>query len=222
MPTTGPYNLWIPDNNTPLKPLANPFTQLATSVSNALVAIDGGVARPVTSVAARDALFPAPAQGNSVYRLDLGFAERYYALFNAGTNPGGATPAGWYPDRGFRDMLTAVVNNGPMNAGDTLYTKAYPALPFQTSVLFDFTGSVYVTNTGSRHFSFAATGAGVVKLSDPPGVGVHIISGQEQSVPFKARISIPAGIASTITMSFRGSSNQSYARGTVSFLREAL
>lgn len=50
----------------------------------------------VADQAARNALFPSPAQGNSVWRNDLGFEERYYAAYNASTNPGGRTPAGWY------------------------------------------------------------------------------------------------------------------------------
>jgi hypothetical protein len=32
----------------------------------------------------------------SVYRTDLGLVQRYYGLYNASTNPGGKTPAGWY------------------------------------------------------------------------------------------------------------------------------
>lgn len=54
----------------------------------------------VASQAARDALFPSPAQGNAVWRSDKGWEERYFALYNSSTNPGGATPAGWYPVSG--------------------------------------------------------------------------------------------------------------------------
>lgn len=44
----------------------------------------------------RDAQYPTPAQGMSVYRTDLGVTQRYYSLFNSSTNPGGRDTAGWY------------------------------------------------------------------------------------------------------------------------------
>lgn len=49
----------------------------------------------------RDAQYPTPQQGMSVYRLDLGTQEIYYGLYNVSTNPGGKTPAGWYPADNF-------------------------------------------------------------------------------------------------------------------------
>lgn len=50
----------------------------------------------VASQAERDAQYPTPAQGMSVYRTDLGVTQRYYGLFNVSTNPGGRDTAGWY------------------------------------------------------------------------------------------------------------------------------
>jgi hypothetical protein len=50
----------------------------------------------VASQAERDAQYPTPAQGMSVYRTDLGVTQRYYGLFNSSTNPGGRDTAGWY------------------------------------------------------------------------------------------------------------------------------
>lgn len=44
----------------------------------------------------RDAQYPTPAQGMSVYRTDLGVTQRYYGLYNVTTNPGGRGTAGWY------------------------------------------------------------------------------------------------------------------------------
>lgn len=52
----------------------------------------------VASQAERDAQYPTPAQGMSVYRTDLGVTQRYYGLFNSSTNPGGKSVAGWYTD----------------------------------------------------------------------------------------------------------------------------
>lgn len=50
----------------------------------------------VANAAARDALFASPVQGTKVFRTDTGVTETYYAAWNASTNPGGKTPAGWY------------------------------------------------------------------------------------------------------------------------------
>ena len=54
----------------------------------------------VTSVADRTAKFPTPVQGNTVFRTDLGYSETYYGTYNDVSNPGGASPAGWYPSAG--------------------------------------------------------------------------------------------------------------------------
>lgn len=50
----------------------------------------------VANAAARDALFASPTQGTNVFRTDIGVTETYYAAWNATTNTGGKTPAGWY------------------------------------------------------------------------------------------------------------------------------
>lgn len=50
----------------------------------------------VASQAERDAQYPTPAQGMSVYRTDLGVTQRYYGLYNSSTNVGGRATAGWY------------------------------------------------------------------------------------------------------------------------------
>lgn len=52
----------------------------------------------VANAAARNALFPAPVQGDTVFRRDLGITETYRATYSA-SNTGGASPAGWYPER---------------------------------------------------------------------------------------------------------------------------
>lgn len=50
-----------------------------------------------TSDAQRNEMFPAPAQGTQVNRLDKGTLERYLDLYNATTNPNGGQVAGWAP-----------------------------------------------------------------------------------------------------------------------------
>lgn len=72
----------------------------ATAISTAVTTLNESVRNGSTTVAnqaARDALFPAPVQGNRVFRRDLGDEETYFQVYNATTNPGGASVAGWYP-----------------------------------------------------------------------------------------------------------------------------
>jgi hypothetical protein len=60
------------------------------------------------SAAARSSAIPVPSQGMASYRSDIGIFEVYYELFNAGTNPGGATTAaGWY------SPVPLIFNNTP-------------------------------------------------------------------------------------------------------------
>lgn len=91
----------------------------------------------VANSSARDALFSGtcqPVQGNEVFRQDLGIWQVFYALFNGGTNPGGATPAAWYPSPGTdmwvhmdRGANQSVANNTLAAAlGDTFGLFATP------------------------------------------------------------------------------------------------
>lgn len=52
------------------------------------------------SVAQRSLIFPAPVQGDSVWRTDTGFQETYFTTYNVTTNPGGTLVPGWYPTAG--------------------------------------------------------------------------------------------------------------------------
>ena len=71
-----------------------------------------------SGTAVRDALLPSPVQGDAVFRNDLGYIERYYALYNVSTNPGGLSVAGWYRDfgRGQRAILGAGIKNNSTGA----------------------------------------------------------------------------------------------------------
>lgn len=51
----------------------------------------------VGTSAARDVVFPAPVQGDMVWRDDLGAVETYFGLYNV-SNPGGRDSTGWYTD----------------------------------------------------------------------------------------------------------------------------
>jgi hypothetical protein len=49
------------------------------------------------SSAARTTALAAPDQGMTSFLSDTGVTEQYFNLYNVSTNPGGRTPAGWYP-----------------------------------------------------------------------------------------------------------------------------
>lgn len=70
----------------------------------------------VANQAERDSVYPAPVQGNTVFRADLGYEEKYYAAYNATTNPDGTTgTVGWYEYRGGTPLSKNYVINGAMD-----------------------------------------------------------------------------------------------------------
>lgn len=85
-----------PSTSDAITPLANHFSNLATSANTALGTLEGKVSYAVNNAADRDARYPAPTQGLRVYRLDTGLEETYLATYNSSTNPGGGITAGWY------------------------------------------------------------------------------------------------------------------------------
>lgn len=97
MPVSPNFNIPYPDGSSGLTPLASWFAGIAVGVDSALMTGIGGAPRLASSDSERNAIFPTPAQGNSVLRLDKGWIEQYFAAFNGTTNPSGASPAGWYP-----------------------------------------------------------------------------------------------------------------------------
>ena len=91
MPTNA-QGIFYADNSTEMS-VADITAAMATSIGEQVLKLQqAGI---VASAAERDALYPVPVQGNSVFRSDLGRRETYYALYNSTTNPGGRTPAGW-------------------------------------------------------------------------------------------------------------------------------
>lgn len=97
MPSTSPWAIPYPDGPTNLTALQTHFANIANAVNTALTTGLGGAPRIANSDAERLSIFPAPIQGNTVMRPDKGWLEQYFGTYNASTNPGGASPAGWYP-----------------------------------------------------------------------------------------------------------------------------
>jgi hypothetical protein len=79
----------------------------------------------VANQSERDAQYPTPGQGMSVYRTDLGLVQRYYGLYNASTNPGGKTPAGWYVEEASTPVVPSQAARDAKfsspNQGDTVF-----------------------------------------------------------------------------------------------------
>jgi hypothetical protein len=65
------------------------------SIYEKLQSIKLDTAVAVADEAARDALYPTPAQGDAVWRNDLNIEQRYYELYSV-NNKGGKSIAGWY------------------------------------------------------------------------------------------------------------------------------
>lgn len=73
--------------------IADITAAMATGISEQLAKLaSAGI---VANQAERDALYPNPIQGNTVFRQDYGRRETYFGLYNASTNPGGMAVAGW-------------------------------------------------------------------------------------------------------------------------------
>ncbi len=127
MPNTPSWNIPYPDSSTLAADLPARFKDMAVGFDTALTT---AALKPVTnpqhvvaaSAAARDAYWGTPAteqarlalqaKGAITTRTDTGCVERYFATYNAISNPAGTTPAGWYPVSGalpFGQVLRAPV-----------------------------------------------------------------------------------------------------------------
>lgn len=81
----------------------------------------------VSSVNDRDAKFPAPVQGTTVWRDDLGALETFFALYNVSTNPGGRSVAGWQQESTGR-VLQVVYAKTTTNVATTASTYVSTSL----------------------------------------------------------------------------------------------
>ena len=86
--------------------------------------IEAANAVRVANQAERNSVYPAPVQGNTVFRADLGYEEKYYAAYNATTNPDGTkgTP-GWYQYRGGAPLSKNYLLNGDMEVNQRNLTS---------------------------------------------------------------------------------------------------
>jgi hypothetical protein len=93
------------------------------------------------SSAARTTALPTPSQGMMSFLSDKGRIETYFELYNVTTNPGGATPAGWYPTSG--NMPFAFLSkSGAQSVGTGL-----TAITFQSDSSLD---GLWVSGSNTR------------------------------------------------------------------------
>jgi hypothetical protein len=96
MANTPNFGIYYPTGTAQVTPIQAPFATMASSIEEALTDLQASIPnQSVASAAERDALFPNPQQGDAVYIRNKGWTERYYNIYNAATNPGGAITAGW-------------------------------------------------------------------------------------------------------------------------------
>lgn len=96
MPNTPNFGIFFPDGDSQMTPIQTVFASVSSSVDEALLELAGDTPQQANSAAARDAIFPSPQQGDTIYRTDRGWTERYFNIYNAATNPGGTLVAGWH------------------------------------------------------------------------------------------------------------------------------
>lgn len=122
MPLTSPDGIKYPDNDTGYTPQSTHWASLADSTQDAITNLRSASIAPVATLAARNALYPTPVQGNTVSRLDTGYIERYFSEYSSGGNPGGATPADWYPIAGALPVARVQRSNTAFTIPSSAYT----------------------------------------------------------------------------------------------------
>jgi hypothetical protein len=97
----------------------------------------------------RDSVYPAPVQGNTVFRADLGYEEKYYAAYNATTNPDGTTGTpGWYQYAGGAPLSQNYLINSAFEINQRNFTSV-------TGINYGF-DRWQITNTGDGTGTYSA------------------------------------------------------------------
>lgn len=122
----------------------------------------------VANATERDSIYPAPVQGNTVFRADLGYEEKYYAAYNATTNPDGTTGTpGWYRYAGGAPLSPNYLINGGFDIWQrgtifanpaTKYTADRWSTIFATGNVERFVNTTYPTVAGSYGLRVTNTG----------------------------------------------------------------
>jgi hypothetical protein len=158
---TAPTGQWIQVRaNSALE--ASILTRMS-SVEGRATALEASSPVVVTDQSARDAKYPSPVQGNTVFRSDLGYMQRYYSVYNATSNPSGTTGTiGWYEYRGGAPLSENYIINGGFDIwqrGDT------------TAIT---TASSYwpADRWNGKRVSYVGSGATFNRIADPGVIGL--------------------------------------------------
>jgi hypothetical protein len=92
------------------------------------------------SNAARTSALASPSQGMLSYLTDSNSYWQYYEAYNSGTNPGGASVAGWYP----QENTLLFAGKRTNSSGVSVPTAAYTVVSFNS---FSCAGSTSNTDT---------------------------------------------------------------------------
>lgn len=117
MPLT-PENIFYADNSTEMS-VADITAAMANSIDQQVTRLES--AGIVANDEARDALYTNPVQGNTVFNVDKGIRQTYFAAWNASTNPAGrGLTAGWRDETRFfiQSAEPGAANGVTPRAGD--------------------------------------------------------------------------------------------------------
>lgn len=157
------------------------------------------------SSAIRDALFPSPVAGNTVYRTDLSWVEEYSAIYNAATNLPGRIAAGWYPmavdiQRKYQQATGyALVASGTViPTGGTFVVKRRP---YKQRIMTTIIGSGSTNVAGTLGVNTVTTAGGTLILG---GTGVVVTSSANGVVYASISVvEIASGVGTDVTISLQ-------------------
>ena len=152
-----PDGIFYADTSTEMS-IADITSAMATSIGDKLGGIEQ--TQTVNSQAERDLLYPAPVQGNSVFRNDLGFIQTYYGAWNSSTNPGGRASAGWYNDQRNMGLVPIVPSTVTIPIGGSATANSIGIVSF-TSIASVELGNVFSSTYKSYKVFVEITGGSV-------------------------------------------------------------
>ena len=191
MATTTNWGIVYPVVGNIMTPLATQFANLANSTETALNTGFAKVGRTFASAAARNAVFTSPVQGDRVFRSDLGHEETYFGLYNAGTNPNGASVAGWYATGGVMPYVKLVASaQQSIGPGGAFTNWVAPG-----------TGSISTIVGGSDYFTYSG---GTVTITKPGiyDVRTHLLLQVGAGVVVHSVRLNPAGTNTVLSQSY--------------------
>jgi hypothetical protein len=222
------------DDDSPVVPIQNPLNAQSQRLEAVLNQFERLAVPPVADAAARNSLFPTPANGNRCFRLDMGWEEAY---FTADKLSIGA--AGWYPVAGKMPAIEmsrneistgpGLPNNGWYRISSTLFPVARNHGGFTESsgeVTLPYDGTYLVEFSALIQGGGSATGQrrGVISAGSAGSEANHILSiafvgATDTTVSATAGIPLSKGTAVNLSLfqSSGGSANLLYRPGRTFF-----